>query len=146
MARRIIRQGGDTMRKLAAVLAGLLVPAFLLAGTVVNSAIAQEKATKSAVKEKPAKSVKMKVLLENDKVKAYELTYALGAENTGVASSTVRIVRALKGGTLLRSYADGKKEEVVWKTGEVKQLNPAQAYTAKNIGKTEVQLYVVLLK
>lgn len=134
------------MRKLAAVLAGLLVPAFLLAGTVVNSAIAQEKATKSAVKEKAAKPVKMKVLLENDKVKAYELTYALGAENTGVASSTVRIVRVLKGGTLLRSYADGKKEEVVWKTGEVKQLNPAQAYTAKNIGKTEVQLYVVLLK
>jgi hypothetical protein len=151
MVRRIIPAGkkGEIMRKLAAVLAGLLVPAFLLAGAVVNSAIAQEKATKSAVKEKATKSasaVKMKVLLENDKVKVYEVTYAPGAENTGVAASTMRIVRALKGGTLLRSYADGKKQEAVWKTGEAKQLDPGQAYTTKNIGKTEVQLYVVQIK
>lgn len=134
------------MRKPAAVLAGLLVPAFLLAGSVVDSAIAQDKATKPVAKESAAKSVKTKALLENDKVKAYELTYAPGAENTGVASSAVRIVRVLKGGTLLRSFADGRKEKVVWKTGETKQLDPVQAYTAKNIGKSEVKLYVVLLK
>ena len=136
------------MRKLAAVLAGLLVPAFLVAGGVVNSAIAQEKSTKSAAKEatKPAAEVKTKVLLENAKVRAYELTFAPGAQNTGVASSAVRIVRVLKGGTITRTYADGKKEDVVWKAGEVKQLDPTPAYTAKNNGKTEVQLYVVLLK
>ena len=29
-------------------------------------------------------------------------------------------VRALAGGTLQRTYADGKKEKVVYKTGEVK--------------------------
>jgi hypothetical protein len=137
------------MRKLAAVLAGLLVPAFLLAGSVVNTASAQEKAAKPAAKEKaakPAPEVKTKVLLDNAKVKAYELTYAPGAENTGVASSAVRIVRTLKAGTLTRTYADGKKEEVVWKAGEARQLDAGPAYTAKNNGKTEVQLYVVLLK
>ncbi|HXM81827.1 MAG TPA: hypothetical protein VN929_07850 [Burkholderiales bacterium] len=126
------------MRKLAAAILALLTPAFLVAGIVVNSAIAQEKASKSVVK--------MKVLLENDKVKVYEVTYAPGAENKGIASSTVRVVRALKGGTLQRSYADGKKEKVVWKTGEAKQVDPGPAYTTKNIGKTELRLYVVQLK
>ena len=135
------------MRKPTAVLAGLLVPAFLLAGAVVDTAIAQDKAAKPAEKAtKAAPEVKTKVLIDNAKVKAYELTYAPGAVNTGVASSAVRIVRCLKGGTLQRNFADGKKEEVVWKAGEVKQLEPVGAYTAKNIGKTEVQLYVVLLK
>jgi predicted regulator of Ras-like GTPase activity (Roadblock/LC7/MglB family) len=124
------------MRKLAAVLAGLLVPAFLLA--VVAPAVAQDKA-------KPLE-VKNKVLLENDKVKASELTYAPGAENKAVASSTTRIVRAMKGGTLQRTYADGKKEDVVWKAGDVKQLTATQAYNTKNTGKTEVQLYIVQLK
>src|ERR1700682_6072917 len=110
------------MRKLAAVLAGLLVPAFLLA--VAAPAVAQDKA-------KPLE-VKNKVLLENDKVKVYELKYAPGAENKGVASSSTRVVRALKGGTLQRTYADGKKEDIVWKAGDAKQLTASPAYTTKN--------------
>ncbi len=126
------------MRTVAAALLGLLTPAFLISGSVVNPAIAQGKGT--------APAVKIKVLVDNDKVKAYEATYAPGAENKGVATSTMRIVRGLKGGTLERIYADGKKEKVLWKAGEVKQVNPGPAYTTKNIGKSELQLYVVQLK
>jgi len=129
---------GETMRTLAAALLGLLTPAFLISGSVVNSAIAHGKVT--------APAVKIKVLGDNDKVKAYEATYAPGAENKGVATSTMRIVRGLKGGTLERIYADGKKEKVLWKAGEVKQVNPGPAYTTKNIGKSELQLYVVQVK
>jgi hypothetical protein len=55
-------------------------------------------------------------------------------------------VRALKGGTLQRTYADGKKEQVVYKTGDVRINEPGPAYTTKNIGKSEVKLYVVRLK
>jgi len=124
------------MRTQAAALLGLLIPAFLAAGIAANPAIAQDKAS----------TVKMKVLVDNDKVKAYEVTYAPGAENKGIASTTMRIVRGLKGGTLERTYADGKKELVRWKAGEVKQVNPGPAYTTKNIGKGELQLYVVQLK
>ena len=126
------------MRTLAAALLGLLTPAFLVAGIVVNSAIAQDKGAGPAVK--------MKALIDNDKAKAYEATYAPGAENKGIASTTIRIVRVLKGGVLERTYADGKKEKVVWKAGEVKQINPGPAYTTKNIGKSDLQLYVVQLK
>jgi len=124
------------MRTRAAALLGLLIPAFLAAGIAANPAVAQDKAS----------TVKMKVLVDNDKVKAYEVTYAPGAENKGIASTTMRIVRGLKGGTLERTYADGKKELVRWKAGEVKQVNPGPAYTTKNIGKGELQLYVVQLK
>jgi len=124
------------MRTRAAALLGLLIPAFLAAGIAANPAIAQDKGS----------TVKMNVLIDNNKVKAYEVTYAPGAENKGIASTTMRIVRGLKGGTLERTYADGKKELVRWKAGEVKQVNPGPAYTTKNIGKGELQLYVVQLK
>ncbi|HXL75424.1 MAG TPA: hypothetical protein VN967_06175 [Burkholderiales bacterium] len=124
------------MRTPAAALLGLLIPAFLAAGIAVNPAIAQDKAP----------SVKMKVLVDGDKVKVYEATYAPGAENKGVASSTTRIVRALTSGTLELTYADGKKEKRPWKAGQVREVKPGPAYTTKNISKTELKLYVVQLK
>jgi len=45
-----------------------------------------------------------------------------------------------------RRYADGKKETVAWKAGMVQVVPPSGAYTTKNIGKTEIRLYVVQLK
>jgi len=123
------------MRALAAALFGVTA-AFLVAGIAANSAIAQDKAS----------SVKMKVLMDDAKVKVYEATYAPGAENKGVASSTTRIVRALTSGTLELTYADGKKEKRPWKAGQVREVNPGPAYTTKNIGKSELHLYVVQLK
>jgi hypothetical protein len=124
------------MRTPAAALLGLLIPAFLAAGIAVNSAIAQDKAP----------SVKMKVLIDDDKVKVYEATYAPGAENKGVASSSMRIVRAMTSGTLELTYADGKKEKRPWKAGQVREVKPGPAYTTKNISKSELKLYVVQLK
>jgi hypothetical protein len=88
----------------------------------------------------------IKVLLENDKVKVYETMYKPGDVNTGVASSATRIIRVLKGGTIERSYADGKKETLVLKTGEVNFYTQLPAYNVKNIGKTVFQTYVVQLK
>ena len=126
------------MRRFATVLAGLLVPAFLLAGAVVNSAMAQQKAAKAAATQK--------VLVENDKMRVYEVTYKPGAENTSVPSSSSRVVRALKGGTIQRIYADGKKENVTYKAGQVRLNEPGPGYTAKNIGKTAIVLYVVQVK
>ncbi len=126
------------MRRFAAVLAGLLVPAFLLAGAVVNSATAQQKAAKATATQK--------VLLESDKVRVYEVTYKPGAENTSVPSSSSRVVRALKGGTIQRIYSDGKKENVTYKAGQVRLNEPGPAFTAKNIGKTAIVFYVVQVK
>lgn len=52
----------------------------------------------------------------------------------------------LKGGTLTLIYPDGKKEKLVWKTGETKVREATPAYSPKNEGKSDIVLYVVYLK
>jgi hypothetical protein len=116
--------------------------AFVLSGLVLNAAIAQDKMKA----EKGALKSTMKVLKETDKVRAYEVRFAPGAENTAIPTSSVRVVRALAGGTVERTYADGKKEKIVYKSGDVRINEASPAYTAKNIGKTAIHLYVVQLK
>ena len=125
------------MKKLVGFVVSILVPAFIMAGGVANSAVAQGMAAKAMVKPK--------VLLENDKVRVFEGTYKPGDESAAAASGT-RIVRVMKGGTIQRIFADGKKETLVRKTGQVYMLEPGPAYTFKNIGKTVFQTYVVQLK
>ena len=86
-----------------------------------------------------------KQLAENDKVQVIENTYPPGATSE-LSRSAVRVVRVLKGGTLERTFADGKKEKRTYKTGEVHINEPGPQYSNKNVGKTTVVLYVVRLK
>ena len=123
-----------------------LITAAAAAAALVLSAslaLAQDKgeAAKSA-----AGQVARKNIAENDKVLVYEVTYKPGAENKAIANSTTRVVRALAGGTLERTFADGKKEKVTYKTGQVRINQASPAYTTKNIGKSEIRLYVVQVK
>ena len=122
------------MSKLAAVVAGTLFSALLFAGP----ALAQEK---KAMKSEAAKA-SLKVLLENDKVRVYEAHIPPGGEAANIARP-YRIGRALTNGTIQRVYADGKKETVQWKAGEVRALGPDTQYIPKNIGKTDFRIYVV---
>jgi len=114
---------------------------------VVNPVMAQDK-TKDAKAAPAAKGMaKLTVLAENDKVRVFEVQFKPGEENKAVPSSSFRVVRALQGGTLMRTYADGKTQNVEWKTGEARITEPDKtAYTVKNVGKTDVRLYVVVLK
>ncbi len=91
----------------------------------------------------------MTVLAENEKARAFEVRFKPGDEMnmSGMLSSSYRVVRALKGGTLLQTFADGKTTKTEWKTGEVKIQGPSeQQYTGKNAGKSEIVFYSVLLK
>ena len=123
-----------------------MVATFTLAFTT-GAVMAQEKAkAEKAEKAEKGKAV-LKVLAENDKVRVFEVAFKPGDENKAVPSSSFRVVRALKGGTLMRTYADGKTQKVEWKTGEARINEPDKvAYTVKNVGKTDVMLYVVVLK
>src|SRR5205085_483712 len=107
------------MRKLVTAAAGVL--ALVLAGTMV---MAQDK----KMDKGGAAKATMKVIAENARVRAYEVSFAPGAENTSVPASSTRVVRALAGGTLERTYSDGKKENVTYKTGEVRinESSPAK--------------------
>lgn len=121
----------------------VVIPAFMLGGLIASPAIAQDKA-----KAAPAKgAAKVTVLTENDKVRVFEVEFKPGDENKAVPSSSSRVVRALKGGSLMRTYTDGKTQNVEWKTGEVRFVEAEKTgFTTKNIGKSDIHLYVVVLK
>jgi hypothetical protein len=92
----------------------------------------------------------VKVHVDNDKVRVTERTYKPGDTNEEAPTSFYRVNRTLKGGTLERTYADGKKEKLELKDGQVRFIEPgkgaASKYTVKNIGTTEVVSFVVQLK
>ena len=116
------------------------VGAVALSAFLLNGAMAQDK------KDMATKEVTVKPIAENDKVRVTEVIWAPGARNSTIATSSTRVVRALKGGTLERTYADGKKEKIVYKDGETRINMPGQPFTSVNIGKKPVHLYVVQLK
>jgi hypothetical protein len=112
---------------------------------IAIAALGMTAAVSVGAQDKGAPKAAVKMIVENAKVAATETTYAPGAESS-TSRAEIRVVRALSGGTLQRTYADGKKEQIVYKTGDVRINEPGPAYTTKNIGKTEVKLYVVRLK
>jgi hypothetical protein len=128
----------------------LMVPTFMLAGFAVNSAIAQNdakdaRAASEATMEKGKTAPK--VLLENDKVRVFEVRYKPGDEHATIPTSSFRVVRVLSGGTMMRRYADGTTKKIEHTTGEVKINEPSKLhYVTKNIGETDVHLYVVVVK
>ena len=138
------------MKRSISLFVSLMVPAFMLVGVAASPVLAQDKGkdAKAAPAAKAEKGqAQRKVLLENGKVLVFEVLYKPGDENKSVPSSSFRVVRALSGGTLMRNYADGKSQKVDWKTGEVRLNEPEKSgYTTKNVGKTDIHLYVVLLK
>ena len=91
------------------------------------------------------KKATVNVRLENDAVRVYEASIPAGAEAANIPRP-YRIGRALQGATIQRTYADGKTETTVWKTGDVKELGPDRQFKPKNIGKTNFRLYVVEVK
>jgi mannose-6-phosphate isomerase-like protein (cupin superfamily) len=91
------------------------------------------------------KKATVNVLLENSAVRVYEARIPVGAEGVNVPRP-YRISRALQSGTIQRTYADGKTETTVWKTGQVKELGPDRQFKPKNIGKTDFHVYVVEIK
>ena len=119
---------------------GSLLVSFFTAN--LSAAMADEKA-KTVAGEKGQAS--RTVLAESDKLQVIEIRQKPGELSTPSTSAT-RVLRVLQGGTLLRTYADGKTEEVVWKAGEVQIQEPGPQYTVKNVGKSEIVLYVVRLK
>ncbi len=110
-------------------------------------AIAQDKGKDAKAAPAAKAAAKLTTVMENAKVKVFEVEYKPGDENKAVPSSAQRVVRCLKGGTLTRYYADGKTEKAEWKAGEVRFNEPSKTtYTAKNTGNTDIHLFIVQLK
>jgi hypothetical protein len=133
------------MTKSPALFAALVFPAFVLAGVFASPALAQEKKMEKSVQKAAAGEVTLKEIQQNDKLRVYEATYKPGDVSPS-AKRPMRVIHALKGGTLERTYTDGKKETVEWKTGDTRIVSEERPYAVKNIGKGVVRLLVVALK
>lgn len=138
------------MKKLSRWIVGLSVPAFVFAGVVAGPAIAQDKA-KDAQAAPVAKAEKGKssfiYYVDNDKVRVFQVTFKPGDVGNSDQTRPNRVVKVLKGGTLMRTYTDGTTEKVEWKTGDVKFIEAdSKPNTLKNVGKTDIVLYNVFLK
>lgn len=135
------------MKHLIRLFVSLLVPALMLAFATATPAMKHEaekgKAAPAAKAEKG--KTKVKVLFDNDKVRAQEVTFKPGDVGPNVARP-FRVIRALKGGTITRIWPDGKTDKIAWKTGEVKGLQPDKPFMPKNEGKSDIVLYVVQVK
>ena len=133
------------MSKFAGVMAGLLVPAFIVAGLIATPTMAQDKMAAKKMAKAKAGEVVLKEIEQNDKLRVYEATFKPGDVSPN-AKRPMRAVRALTGGTLERTYEDGKKEVIPWKAGEARIISEPRPYAVKNIGKNVVHLYIVNLK
>jgi hypothetical protein len=128
------------MAKSVRLLAALLVPAFAVAVLIASPALAQDKKADAS-----ASTGVIKEIDKNDKFRVYEVTYKPG---TGSPSSvrSARVVHAIVGGKLERTFEDGTKTTVEWKAGDTKIISESKAYAVKNVGKTTVRLLVTEAK
>lgn len=127
------------MSKSPGVLAGLFVSAFLLAGAIAQPAAAQEKKAEKA----PVRV--QKILVNDDRVRVSESVFKPGEANP-MAQRGYRVTRVLKGSTtVVRTHADGRTQKIEWKEGGV-YVSPADNASTKNVGKSEVVIYTVVLK
>ena len=106
----------------------------------LGSAAAQDKGAATAKKGEPV----VKVLIDNDKVRAYSTTFKPG-DTSPSRARVQRVIHYMNAGTLRRTYPDGKTEDRKFKAGDVVWIEPA-TYAVKNVGKSTVQLYGVEVK
>ena len=124
------------------LLLSVLIPSFMAAGLIASPALAQDK---MKLKEVKATNT-IKVLHEDDRVRVTETTTKPGEIGPMIVRGK-RVTRWLQGGTVERTYNDGRKEKIERKTGEVIVAGPdKEAYSVKNIGQTTIVSYGVGIK
>ena len=110
-----------------------------------TAALAQSTAGGKSGAAQTAHQRTLKVLAENEKLQVIDVVYQPG--DTGAASSKDGlVVYHLSNGTIERSFADGSKKVVTYKTGETTIIAEKRPYSTKNIGKTAVHEIVFQLK
>ena len=115
-----------------------IASAFLVSAAVAQPAVAQEKKARAQTRAQ-------EILIDNDRVRVSESVFKPGEENP-MARRGFRVTRVLKGNTtVVRTSKDGKTEKIEYKEGMV-LISPAGTTSTKNVGKSAVTLYTVVLK
>ena len=111
---------------------------------IVGAAIAAPALGQEAGKHTVTSTIK--VLVDNPRTAAGEVTWAPGTQDANVARPA-RVIRGLVGGTLTVIYADGRTEKRTFEPGGVYYFEPdTVANYLRNDGTSEVKIYFVVLK
>jgi hypothetical protein len=127
---------------------GVLSAVLVLAGVVVPAAAgAQEggRGPAAAEAERDRARTPARVMFDNGEVRVQEVVFGPG-EMGQLIARPFRVIRVLQGGTMLRIYPEGRSETVVYRTGDVIVYEPEQPFVPKNVGSTDIVLFVVALK
>ena len=87
---------------------------------------------------------KVKMLLENDKVRVLEFAVKPG-EETGMHSHPNHVIYFLADGKMMTTMSDGTSSEMEVKAGDTHWSEPV-THNNKNVGKTDAHAIVVELK
>lgn len=93
-------------------------------------------------KAKPESGYTREIVAEGSGFHVYATTFPPGAISP-MAKRPVRVILVISGGTLERTYADGKKENIIYKTGETKIIDEDKPYELKNTSNSTVKFYAV---
>jgi quercetin dioxygenase-like cupin family protein len=133
------------MKNMSRALGALLIPVFLAVAATLPVAAQDKKPEKAA--EKPADKGEVratKTLADNDRVRVSESVFKPGEVNP-LQKRGYRVTRVLKGNTTVERTTDGKTERIEYKEGNV-YISPAGMSSIKNVGKSEITIYTVILK
>jgi quercetin dioxygenase-like cupin family protein len=133
------------MKNMSRVVALLIAPALVVFAAMPAAVAQDKKAPKSEVKAADTGPVRAsKTLVDNERVRVTESVFKPGEVNP-LQKRGYRVTRVLKGNTTVERTIDGKTERVEYKEGNV-YISPAGTSTTKNVGKSEVTIYTVVLK
>ena len=93
-------------------------------------------------KNQPGSGYTRVTLSEGSGFEVYTTTFPPGAHSP-MSKRPVRVIYVLSGGTLERTYADGRKVNITYKTGETKIIDDNVAYELRNMSNSTVKLYCV---
>lgn len=85
------------------------------------------------------------VLFDDGKVRVQELRFKPGDMGANIVRP-FRVIRVLEGGTMRRTFPDGRREDLEYKAGETKVFGREGPFTLQNVGVTDVVMFVVALK
>jgi quercetin dioxygenase-like cupin family protein len=125
------------------LLYGISAVSFTLA--MSSTAFAQGMAMEKSGAMQAAGQITRKTLAENAKVAVIDSVSKPG-ETSPMQSRPMHVIHIMSGGTLERTYADGKKEVIAEKAGDTKIIDISQPYAVKNIGKTTIHTIIINVK
>jgi mannose-6-phosphate isomerase-like protein (cupin superfamily) len=116
-----------------------------LAFAFSSTGFAQGTATENVQSGQAASRPKVKVLAETEKLRIYDAIDRPG-DISPMTSRPEHVAFWVTGGSLERTFADGSKEAVTGKAGEVTLVTEKRPYSSRNTGEIPIHLIEVWLK